>query len=150
MIAVGAWLEVQERTITAAIESEEFLAGPYLIIGAGCAIVLVAIIGIVGAMCDKKINRFLLYFVSNCIQAVLTFALSPLPSPPAVHRAGADHICSTVGWWDLGLCVQRPVDHHCGRRTHCHFGEVWGEHLHQHCQSSSHRVLGFCPRKCKT
>lgn len=78
MIGVGAWLEVQERTITAAIESETFLAGPYLIIAAGCAVVLVAIIGMVGAMCDKKINRFLLYFVSYYIQSVPTFALSSL------------------------------------------------------------------------
>ena len=64
LIGVGAWLEVQERTITAAIESETFLVGPYLIIAAGCAVVLVAAIGMVGALCDKKINRFLLIFVS--------------------------------------------------------------------------------------
>ncbi len=64
MIAVGAWLEVQERSIVAAIESDTFLAGPYLIIAAGCAVVLVAVIGMIGALCDKKINRFLLIFVS--------------------------------------------------------------------------------------
>lgn len=67
MVGVGAWLEVQERSIVAAIEEEAFLAGPYLIIAAGCAIVLVAIIGLIGALCDKKINRFLLIFVSNFV-----------------------------------------------------------------------------------
>lgn len=62
MIGVGAWLEVQERSIVAAVDSETFLAGPYLIIAAGCAVVLVAVIGLIGALCDKKINRFLLVF----------------------------------------------------------------------------------------
>lgn len=64
MIGVGVWLELQERTVVAAIQTSTFLIGPYLIIAAGCAVVLVAAIGIVGALCDKKINRFLLIFVS--------------------------------------------------------------------------------------
>lgn len=64
MIGVGVWLELQERTVVDAIQTSTFLIGPYLIIAAGCAVVLVAAIGIVGALCDKKINRFLLIFVS--------------------------------------------------------------------------------------
>lgn len=64
MIGVGTWLELQERSLVDAIESETFLVGPYLIIAAGCAVVLVAVIGIIGALCDKKINRFLLGLVS--------------------------------------------------------------------------------------
>lgn len=62
MIGVGAWLEVREQIIVAAIDSDTFLVGPYLIIAAGCAVVLVAAIGMIGALCDKKINRFLLIF----------------------------------------------------------------------------------------
>lgn len=68
MIAIGAWLEVQERSIVAAVENDTFLVGPYLIIAAGCAVVLVAAIGMIGALCDKKINRFLLIFVSELIR----------------------------------------------------------------------------------
>ena len=64
LIGVGAWLQVEEEDVTAAVDSEDFLIGPYLIIAAGCCIVVVAIIGVLGALCDKKINRFLLIFVS--------------------------------------------------------------------------------------
>ena len=65
MIAVGSWLEVEERSIVAAIENRSFLYGPYLIIAAGCAVVVVSGIGIVGALCDKKVNRLLLTIVRN-------------------------------------------------------------------------------------
>ncbi len=65
MIGVGVWLEIQESTIVDAIESNTFLAGPYLIIAAGCAVVVVAVIGMCGALCDMKCNRFLLGFVSS-------------------------------------------------------------------------------------
>ena len=65
MIGVGAWLQVQEQDIVPALDSEAFLSGPYLIIAVGCAILLVAVIGLIGALCDKKINRFLLIFVSH-------------------------------------------------------------------------------------
>ena len=66
MIGVGAWLEFQEQSISAAIEGDfqAILLGPYIIIAAGCAIVLLATIGIIGALCDTKLNRFLLVFVS--------------------------------------------------------------------------------------
>lgn len=65
MIGVGAWLEVDEQSIVAAVESSSFLYGPYLIIAAGCAVVLVSGIGMVGALCDKKVNRVLLIIVST-------------------------------------------------------------------------------------
>ena len=65
MIGAGVWLETEEQSFEAAIDNEELLYGPYLIIAAGCAIVVVAILGILGALYDSKINRFLLYFVSG-------------------------------------------------------------------------------------
>lgn len=69
MIGVGAWLADEEQAISAAIDGdlsfEAVLAGPYIIIAAGCAIVLLATIGIIGALCDTKLNRFLLVFVSG-------------------------------------------------------------------------------------
>jgi hypothetical protein len=65
MIGVGAWLQVQEQGVVPALDSaDEFLTGPYLIIAVGCAVVVVAAVGLIGALCDKKINRFLLIFVS--------------------------------------------------------------------------------------
>ena len=65
LIGVGAWLEIQEQTIVQVVDQQVFLAGPYLLIAAGCCIVIVAVIGMIGAFCDKKINRFLLVLVSE-------------------------------------------------------------------------------------
>ena len=66
---MGAYLEVQEQSISAAINGDgDFqivLAGPYIIIDAGCAILLLSALGVIGALCDTKINRFLLIFVSS-------------------------------------------------------------------------------------
>ena len=66
---MGAYLEVQEQSISAAINGDgDFqivLAGPYIIIAAGCAILLLSALGVIGALCDTKINRFLLIFVSS-------------------------------------------------------------------------------------
>ena len=67
LIGVGAWLEVSEQSIVAAVESQTFLVGPYLIIVAGIAIVLVAFVGVVGACCDGKFNRVLLVVVCLCV-----------------------------------------------------------------------------------
>lgn len=47
------------------LELKEFQYGAYVIIAAGCAIMLVSVIGIVGAICDTKINKFLLAFVRS-------------------------------------------------------------------------------------
>ena len=38
--------------------------GAYLTIAAGCAIIVLAVIGIFGAICDYKANRVLLFVVS--------------------------------------------------------------------------------------
>lgn len=74
LIGVGAWLEVQEQTIVDVVNNQVFLVGPYLLIAAGCCIVIVALIGMFGAFCDSKVNRFLLVLVSpvmcNGLQSV--------------------------------------------------------------------------------
>ena len=79
MIGVGGWLAVEEQSISAAIDGDlsfdAILSGPYIIIAVGCAVVLLATIGIVGALCDTKLNRFLLVFVSYCTMCIKTDGL---------------------------------------------------------------------------
>ena len=65
MIALGVWLEFLDQSFEAAIEAEELLYGPYLIIAAGCGVVVVAVVGVLGACCDYKVNRVLLGVVSG-------------------------------------------------------------------------------------
>lgn len=72
LIGLGIYLEVQESSFEAAIDQGELLVGPYLLIAAGCAILLVAFIGMIGACCDAKINRFLL--ILYIILVLLIFA----------------------------------------------------------------------------
>ena len=62
LIALGAWVEVQDETFRSLIDNQEFVFGAYLCIAVGCAIILVAGIGMVGALCETKINKFLLGF----------------------------------------------------------------------------------------
>ena len=69
LIGLGVWLEIQDQAFRILVDKQEFLYGPYLIIAAGCAIILVSGIGMVGALCETKINKFLLGFVSfTCIR----------------------------------------------------------------------------------
>jgi hypothetical protein len=72
LIGVGAWLEIQEQTIVEVVDQQVFLVGPYLLIAAGCFIVVIALIGMFGAFCDSKINRFLL--ILYIILVLLVFA----------------------------------------------------------------------------
>jgi len=72
LVGLGVWLELGEQSIQAVINQQQLLYGPYLIIAAGCAVVLIALIGMVGACCDHKINRFLLIFY--IILVLLVFA----------------------------------------------------------------------------
>ena len=65
MIALGVWLEFLDQSFEAAIDAEQLLYGPYLIIAAGCGVVVVAAVGMVGACCDHKVNRVLLGVVSG-------------------------------------------------------------------------------------
>lgn len=57
-------MEVQDQTFRALVDLKEFVYGPYLLIAAGCAVILVSALGVVGAVCETKINKFLLGFVS--------------------------------------------------------------------------------------
>jgi len=75
LVGLGVWLELGEQSIQAVINQQQLLYGPYLIIAAGCAVVLIALIGMVGACCDHKINRFLLIFVSTLVIILVTWAL---------------------------------------------------------------------------
>ena len=65
MIALGVWLEFLDQSFEAAIDAEQLLYGPYLIIAAGCGVVVVAAVGMVGACYDHKVNRVLLGVVSG-------------------------------------------------------------------------------------
>ena len=62
---MGVWLELEEQSLEAAIDQQEILIGPYLIIAAGTAVIIVAAIGVLGALCDHKFNRFLLVLVGD-------------------------------------------------------------------------------------
>ena len=64
---MGVWLEIEEQSLEAAIDQQELLIGPYILIAAGCAIIIVAFIGMIGACCDHKFNRFLLVLVGDVI-----------------------------------------------------------------------------------
>ena len=64
MIAIGVWLEVQDQNFEAIIDGDEILYGPYLIIAAGCGVIVVAVVGMFGACCDHRVNRILLLVVS--------------------------------------------------------------------------------------
>ena len=63
LLGVGVWLEVVDQVIVQAVQSSIFLVGPYLLIAVGAAIVVVAVLGIVGGACQKKFNRVLLILV---------------------------------------------------------------------------------------
>lgn len=64
LVGLGAWLEIEQQSFQAVINQQQLLFGPYIIIAVGCIIVLIAFIGMVGACCDNKLNRFLLGLVS--------------------------------------------------------------------------------------
>lgn len=106
LIGVGAWLEVSERSLIAAIQQQTFLVGPYLIIAAGCVIVIISAIGMIGAFCDKKINRFLLVFVSLFSPATTSHLIMWYIS--SVHHSSGASFPGSAGGWDPRVCVSRP------------------------------------------
>lgn len=63
LLGVGVWLEIVDQVIVEAVQNSVFLVGPYLLIAVGAAIVVVAVLGIVGGACQKKFNRVLLILV---------------------------------------------------------------------------------------
>lgn len=69
LLGVGVWLEVADQVIVQAVQNSIFLVGPYLLIAVGAGIVVVALLGIFGAACQKKVNRVLLILVSCILSA---------------------------------------------------------------------------------
>ena len=65
LIGVGVWAEIQDQSFRDLVDQQEFVYGAYLIAAVGCGIILVSVIGLVGALCETKINKFLLGFVSS-------------------------------------------------------------------------------------
>ena len=65
MIGLGVWFEILDQNVEAIVDGEEIVYGAYMIIAAGCAIIVLAIIGIFGALCDYKVNRVILFVVSS-------------------------------------------------------------------------------------
>ena len=76
------WLEIQDQGFRQLVDGQEFLYGAYLVIAAGCAIAVVSAIGLIGALCETKINKFLLGFVSERwhVNTSVTIHTSPLLS----------------------------------------------------------------------
>jgi hypothetical protein len=78
LIGVGAWLEVQEQSIVDIIDQQVFLAGPYLLIAAGCLIVIISLVGMLGAFCSHKCNRVLLVVVSLLVYQIANSCFNTL------------------------------------------------------------------------
>ena len=60
VVALGTWLELEFKSFQELTSSSQFQYGPYLVIVAGGAVVILAVVGIIGACCESKINKFLL------------------------------------------------------------------------------------------
>ena len=80
------WLEIDEQTLVTAIQSQTFLIGPYLLIAVGCGIVLVSVIGIIGAACSKSCNRVLLILVRVIISIQFWTTVSLFSYSFVVHH----------------------------------------------------------------
>ena len=63
MIGLGVQFTLLEEDVDAIVGDQEILYGAYFIITAGCAVIVLAVFGILGALCDYKINRILLFLV---------------------------------------------------------------------------------------
>ena len=64
LIGLGAWFEILDQNFEAIVDGDQLVYGAYLTIAAGCAIIVLSVIGIFGAICDYKANRVLLFVVS--------------------------------------------------------------------------------------
>ena len=64
MIGLGVWFELLDQEFEAVVDGEQIRNGAYLIVAAGCAVIILAALGILGALCDYKTNRILLFVVS--------------------------------------------------------------------------------------
>ena len=75
------WLEIEDRIIVQAVQDDVFLVGPYLLIAVGAAIVVVAVLGVFGAACQKKFNRVILILVGWTCRRAVSAAASTFPPP---------------------------------------------------------------------
>jgi hypothetical protein len=82
LVGLGVWFEIIDQNFEEIVDGDQILYGAYIVIAAGCAIIIVAAIGIFGAVCDYKVNRFLLFlyiilvivvFVVQTAGAILAF-----------------------------------------------------------------------------
>lgn len=82
MIGLGVWFEILDQEFEAIVDGDQILYGAYLIIAAGCAVIILAVVGMFGALYDSKVNRFLLLlyiilvivvFVLQTIGGILAF-----------------------------------------------------------------------------
>ena len=64
LIGLGAWFEILDQNFEAIVDGDQLVYGAYLTIASGCAIIVLSVIGIFGAICDYKANRVLLFVVS--------------------------------------------------------------------------------------
>ena len=128
LVGLGAWLEIEEQSIQAVINQQQLLFGPYIIIAVGCIVVLIAFIGMVGACCDKKLNRFLLGLVSaskHCTPSPLTHHLTP------------SHL-------NFCLSLSRILHTHPYSHTHTLTSHTWTPSTTVHCSCSA----GICSPAC--
>ena len=58
------WFELLDQNFEDIVDGEQILYGAYIVIAAGCVIIIVAAIGIFGASCSCSLNKFLLVVVS--------------------------------------------------------------------------------------
>lgn len=121
LLGVGVWLEVVDQVIVQAIQNSVFLVGPYLLIAVGAAIVVVALLGIFGAACQKKCNRVLLILVSptgrvGCVVSLADLTFHAVHCDRVLHLPGGDrgrHPCLRVPCAGTGLgCWWPQLDHH--------------------------------------
>ena len=133
LVGLGAWLEIEEQSIQAVINQQQLLFGPYIIIAVGCIIVLIAFIGMVGACCDNKLNRFLLGLVSapkRYTPSPLTHHLTPshlnfylsLPSHLTHTHPHISHIHTLTHTYTPSHLIHTLTSHTCtpSHLTHAH------------------------------
>ena len=64
LIGLGVWIEILDQNFEAVVDGDQILYGAYITIAAGCAIIVLGVVGIIGAVYDHLINRVILFVVS--------------------------------------------------------------------------------------
>ncbi|CAI8028543.1 hypothetical protein GBAR_LOCUS16266 [Geodia barretti] len=122
LIGLGAWFEILDQNFEAIVDGDQLVYGAYLTIAAGCAIIVLSVIGIFGAICDYKANRVLLFVY--IVLVIVVFILQSIGGILAfTYREDAGGGFSA-------------------RRTQRHDARVWRGHQQRR---EHHRCLGLCP-----